>query len=288
MKSKKVLAGLILASSGLFAVAASAAIIPSWEWETDGGFVNGGSSCSNGTEAACDIGYNNGAPAVTPSGIAGTSSIMTWGDPVIRIGSTGQQSGLQGVFGDSGAGPYNAQALGGLLPITIGPFTSIITNGGWYTTGAAVHYNNIITTSGGYMDFATLKTTFELTAPPVGGPNLAILDIEFRETNNEEPCTFGNPHGTICDDVFTVTDLPPPIVFVIENTIYTLSFQRLAGPGAFIGGDTIWTAENAPGTAVMYIQARIDAREVPVPGVLALMGAGLLLLGWRTRARKDA
>jgi hypothetical protein len=290
MHTKNVLAGLILASSGLFAVSASAALITAWDFATDGGFVIGGSTCNNGGEAACDMAYNNGAPAVTPSGIAGTASIMTWGTGVVRTGSTGEQSGLQGVFGTTGEGPYNAQALGGVLPVTIPAFEQILTNGDWVNTGAAVHYNNIIDSTEGYMRTSTLETTFQLTAPVVGpvlGTNISIL---FTETNNTAPCPGLNPHGTICDDIFTVTDQLDPIVFTIEGITYTVQFRRIGGPGSIVVNNTIWTAENAPGTSVMYIQARIFSRElrsVPVPGVLGLMGVGLLILGWRTRARTD-
>jgi hypothetical protein len=63
--------------------------------------------------------------------------------------------------------------------------------------------------------------------------------------------------------------------------MYKLSFRYFAGPGAILIGDDIFTAEVAPGTSVLFTQARIDT--IPVPGVLALMGMGLMVMGWRVR-----
>lgn len=286
MNTKKVLASLVLASSGFLAANTFAAVIPAWDWATDGGFIIGGSTCSNGGEAACNINYDN-VNGETPSTIAGTASVMSWGTGSTAGAGTGDQSGLQGVFGASGAGPYDAQLLGSDA-VAIPMFSQIITNGGWTNTGAAVHYNNIITPAGGYMSSSTLSTTFQLLTPGVGPVNLANIDIGFNETPNISPCATTNPHGTVCDDIFTITALPPPIVFVFDGVTYTASFQFANGPGSIVDGNTIWTAENSPGTAVMFTQARIDAATVPVPGVLALLGMGLMMLGWRTRDRNAA
>src|SRR5690606_33416860 len=112
---------------------------------------------------------------------------MTWGTPSTATGSTGEQSGLQGIFGASDAGPYDATLLGS-DPVNIPMFEQIITNGGWTNTGAAVHYNNIITTAGGFMDTSVLRTTFQLLTPVPGPEALAEIDITFDETANTAPC----------------------------------------------------------------------------------------------------
>lgn len=277
MKTKKVVAGLILASSGFLSAGASAAMITNWDWTSDGGFVIGGSTCSNGAEAACNLQYDN-TSGVTPSGIPGTASVITWGTASGQ--GTGEQSGLQGVFGASGSGGYNAQLLGS-DPVPIPMFEQIITNGGWTNTGAAVHYNNIITTTGGHMATTTLETTFQLLTPGPGPVGMESIDIAFDETVNQLPCPGGNPHGTVCDDIFSLSDFLDPISFTIDGRLYKLSFQYADGPGALVDGTTVFTAENSPGTAVMYVQGRIDT--IPLPGVLALMGMGLMLIGWQVR-----
>ncbi|MFA5493876.1 MAG: THxN family PEP-CTERM protein [Porticoccaceae bacterium] len=280
MKTKNILAGLVLASSGFLSMAASAAIIPEWDWVTDGGFVVGGATCSNGSEAACQLGYNE-TGAVTPSGIAGTSSVMTWGVPAST--GNGNQSGLQAVFGANGTGPHEAALLGS-SPVTIPAFEKIVTNGDWTNTGAAIHYNNVITAADGHMATSELVTSFELTSP-VGIPfGVVPLSITFTETYNESlvrNCPPPNPHGTKCDDIFTVTPLPGSITFYVGGQLYKLSFRYLAGPGAILDGDSVYTKEKSPGTSVLFTQARITT--IPAPGVLALLGMGLLMLGWRIR-----
>ena len=278
--TKKMVAGLVLAMGGLSAGTASASMIESWDWISDGGFQIGGATCDNGAEAACSLQYDN-TSVETPSGIAGTASMMTWG-----TGSGGgAQSGLQGVFGGSMApdnGPFDAQALdSGSVPIPM--FEQIMTNGGWTNTGAAVHYNNVITELGGHMTSAVLTTSFQLLSPNVGPLNVANLNIDFNETLNSGSCTSGNPHGTVCDDVFTLTGNLAPVSFEVDGRLYTASFRLADGPGAIVQGDTIYTAEMNPGTAVMYVQGRIDT--IPLPGVLALMGMGLVMIGWQVRGR---
>lgn len=284
--TKKVLAGIALASSAFFTLSASAAIIPAWDWTSDGGFVNGAAptsgaaTCSNGAlQANCSLAFNNGAPAVTPSGLAGTSSIMSWG-----TGSNGgQKSALQAVFGGSSEGPYNAQAFGSGA-INIPAFSQIVTNAGWTTTGAAIHYNNVITKAGGNMITSTLATTFQLLTPgplPVSG---TTLNIGFNETPNQSNCAFANPHATNCDDIFTLGGSLTPVTFTIGGQIYKLSFRFADGPGAIVDGNTIYTAEDSPGTAVIFVQGRIDT--IPLPGILALMGLGLVMIGLQVPSRR--
>lgn len=284
--TKKVFAGLILAMGGLTAGSVSAAPIMEWDWVSDGGFDTSEGTCNNGpTTASCNLTYDN-VSGVTPSGIPGTASVMTWGTGV----GGGPQSGLQAVFGSSGNGPFDAQLLGsdsviiGADTDPVTAFQQIVTNGGWFNTGAAVHYNNVITIPGGAMETSSLSTTFQLLTPAAGPVNLATLDINFNETPNVNPCTFTNPHGTICDDIFTLTGALDPVVFTIGEHTYRASFRLADGPGAIVIGNTIYTAEESPGVAVMYVQARIDT--VPLPGILALMGMGLVMMGLQVRGRR--
>lgn len=293
LKTKNILAGVLLASGGLFATGASAAPIPAWDWVSSGGFINGpdgspsAATCSNGGQSDCDLGFSEG---VTPTTDPSTSSIITWGEGTSLDNGNGQQSGLQAVFGSSAGGPFDATLLGS-DPLSIGgdedgndAFEQIITNGGWFNTGAAVHYNNVITQAGGDLTYTVLSTDFQLTGPVGLPPVSTTLDIMFNETENEAGCLDGNPHGTVCDDIFTLTGSLDPISFYVGSQLYKASFQFANGPGAIVDGNTIYTAENSPGTAVVFVQGRIDT--IPVPGVLALMGMGLMMVGWRVRRRK--
>lgn len=280
---RNALAGLVLASSGLFTAGASAAVVTAWDFRTDGGFVTAASTCSNGPgQAACNLTHSQG---ITPSSIGGTATIMTWGTGTSLDNGNGQQSALQGIFGETGEGPYNAQNFGGTDPIIIDQFEQIVTNGGWTNTGVGVHYNNVITLAGGAMNSAILRTSFELTSPLATGTFQTDIDFDFNETENANGCPAGNPHGTMCDDVFELGSTLAPIAFPYMGENYVVQFRIIGGPGAIVeDGNIIFTAEESPGTAVFYIQARIDA--VPVPGVLGLMGLGLVMIGWRTRRRR--
>ena len=287
MKTRNILAGLALASGSLFATGASAAVIGAWDWQTDGGFVMGGSTCSvrdtvGLPESDCSIAYDN-TSGVTPSTIDDTASILTWGTG--RNG--GEQSGLQGVFGSS-VGPrqggFDAAALGS-DEVVIPEFEQIVTNGGWTNTGAAIHYNNILAIGSGNMDTAVLQTNFQLLSPLLGPPIGTQLNITFNETpNNTGSCPYGAPHGTVCDDIFTLTGALDPFTFSIDGQLYKARFRFADGPGAIVDGDTIYTAELNPGTATMFVQGRIDT--IPLPGVLGLMGLGLMLIGWQVRGRR--
>lgn len=280
---RNVLAGLVLASSGLFTAGASAGHLVAWDFATDGGFVTANSTCTNGpTQASCSLTHYQG---LTPSSIPGTATIMTWGTGTTMMGGNGEQSALQGIFGATGEGPYNAQDFGGTDPIIIDEFQQIVTNAGWTNTGVGVHYNNVILSSGGSMDTATLRTSFQLLAPLATPAFQTDINFDFNETANAQPCAFANPHGTICDDIFLLSSTLAPIPFSFMGQDYVASFRVIGGPGAIVqGGDTIFTAEMAPGTALFFIQGRIDT--VPVPGVLALMGMGLVMIGWRARRRR--
>ena len=72
--------------------------------------------------------------------------------------------------------------------------------------------------------------------------------------------------------------------FNVLGQLYKLSFRFADGPGAIVQGNTIYTAELNPGTSVIFVQARIDT--IPLPGVLALMGMGLVMIGWQVRGRR--
>lgn len=287
MKTKNVFAGLVLASSGLFASGASAAWIGAWDWQSDGGFVTSTATCQDGSVApgTCNLNFDN-VSGETSSTIAGTASIMTWGTGTGLDGGNGEQSGLQGIFGGSlpaANGPFDGQLLGsGSVPIP--EFEQIVTNDGWTNTGAAVHYNNVITQAGGNMETSTLSTTFQLLTPAPGVPVPTTLDILFDETPNSGSCPAGNPLGTTCDDLFSLTGMLDPITFTVGTQIYKASFRLVGGANTFIDGNTIYTAETSPGTSVLFVQGRIDS--IPLPGVLALMGMGLVMVGWQVRGRR--
>lgn len=298
MDVKILTAGAALAFSGLFAASASAAPVISWDWMSDGGFLTDSATCSNGgglPPGNCDLFFDTPVGA-TPTSIPGAASVMTWGDPSTNAPANGEQSGLQSISGASGDGPISADLLGAVGVDTVS-FAPIITGAGWFTTGVTTHYNNIIRGSGGFMDSSILRTSFTLTladgvaVPPLPVGGTTNLDILFDETTNEDTpgeCSGPNPQGTACDDIFTVTGSLTPFIIPVMGQLYKVSFQLEAGTNAARIGNSIYTAEDNPGWSQILLQARIDPFDVPVPGVLALMGMGLMTIGWSLRGRKLA
>jgi hypothetical protein len=151
--------------------------------------------------------------------------------------------------------------------------------------------------------FAVLN--LEPTAPPGGAFDLPSLsfNINFLETFNHSTAgacqsNFGVPGATLCEDIF-VLDLPAGVVFgpdgsitqsfALDGNIYDvkifitglglLSDLSCSAAGAANGCIGLITNENAFNEVQVLLA--INARTVPEPGILGLMGlalAGLVVL----------
>ena len=114
------------------------------------------------------------------------------------------------------------------------------------------------------------------------------INIKFTETPNiGPPCANPNPAATICDDFFDfdVGGLAP-VLFSSGGLNYQLIFGLQAGTGTIVDGNRVYTAEGQ--SSELFVTARIVAVDVPVPEpmTLALLGLGLLGIGFITRQRK--
>ncbi len=256
------------------ATQASAALITEWGYQIESGFS---AFAPAGAIPAGVEGSDPNAGGVAP--VNGLPTTLSWGDP-----------------GSPGGDPSSLE----VTPSVSNP-PNLFTNGAAVNGASITHNNNVITGDSIALDTATLLTALILTPinPPGApvGPIVIPFFIQFEETVNEPDsgvCTPGTG-GTPCADIFVLGD-PGALTFdfSLMGVDYTadldvegfgpLSDAACAAAGALAGCVGFITPENQSTT--LDTTFTITAK-VPEPGTLALLGLGLIGLGF-ARKRKVA
>lgn len=197
---------------------------------------------------ANDTYLGTGTGTVTNVGGQGTDMIR-WGIPVP---AAGPQSG------------YDFTPVAFALPGLVALDTPFL-------LGTFNHLNFPIKTYS--LDTADYLLSFDTDGAPVTlGP--LTVSVDHNETPNA-PCASPG-----CDDVVTISS-PAPQVSIITSGADTYLFRlvgwSLTNDGNGIGGLVLNTIENQNNVAYLY--AEVTRASVPEPGILSLLGLGLLGIG---------
>lgn len=200
-------------------------------------------------------------------------TLISWGDPAGNLNTNPNG-------GRSGVGIINTAPVG----------ATVDTNGPVAPTATFYHINNVLSASYATLRTASVQTTLTLEAVTPAGPTLPsdtiVFNINFAETSNNGNCVVGATSN--CDDVFVITFGSLNNDFIYDGYEYFVSIVNTAGPLSPLH-PTACTAAGANSPCLGFLTVEngrtdvdfgilITSRpvQIPEPGVLGLLGLGML------------
>lgn len=238
---------------GLAQLSAQAAFVSNWDYSVATLWTNASYTAGDGTQSL-------------------SASEISWGGTGPLTVGGGNRSGLQ-ISGSPETG------------------TAVTDSGIPVLTSTYTHINNPISGTFATLATATTQTTLTLTPQPAGTPTFNVppktFDINFAETPNVEGTCVVDSDST-CDDIFVITLGSLNQMFEYDGYKYFLSIVKLLGPLDPLGADACTTAgatspclgfltvEGAATSVEFGLLITSEPVQIPEPGVLSLMGLGLL------------
>jgi hypothetical protein len=258
MKIKKIFAAAGFMSAVAIAPMVNAAPVSLWDYTV--------------TLAWTDATFTGGTGATMQN-----DTLISWG----AAGGDHTVAGQPATSARSGVEISDASAVG-----------SILTNGAAAPTNTITHFNNAISSAFSTLSTAQLLTTLTLTpVTPEPAPALSPLETtftaNFTETPNAAPCGFTS--STVCDDIFVIALGALDFSFDFDGVTYDVAiFETTA---SLLGlSDAACARAGAPSGCIGFqtperlftpasFAFTVSTVLLPEPGILALLGLGLVVLG---------
>ena len=269
-----------LSAAFLIAGQAQAALMTDWNWTLDSAWT--ATTPVLGLDPAVNV---IGSDPTTVNGTAGFAT-LSWGQ---NLAGTQSSMSIINPNLDSTAGAT--------------PFELVDIGGGLYsdTVLGTLFVHDNVTIRRPWLTAMTLTDLFTLTAAGAAGPSAVTnpdFDWSFVETFNEDfldDCFADDVGPTPCSDILVLNDAAPlQFSFSEAGYLYTVTVgadglgflpdSACTAAGESTGCVGLITEEDASNPFQFFIN--LTARKVSEPSMLALIGLGLMGIGYRRRKNR--